>query len=112
MKNIPPFYVGQKVVCIKEHNDPECELRLNNVYTVRSLWLCECGWSIDVGIKDSNILLKGDTTYCCDACDVEQNTDSWLLFCNRFKPLQELKVPMLTFEKIKEEEKEEILTLN
>lgn len=110
--NIPPFYIGQKVVCIKDHNDPECELRLNKVYTVRSLWLCKCGWSVDVGIKDPCVLLEEDTIYYCNVCEVEQNTDSWLLLCNRFRPLQEQKAPMLTFTKIKEEEKEEILTLN
>lgn len=108
--NIPPFTIGQKVVCINDvffsHGiDGEITPKNGNTYTVRGIFNSVRGFSITlVEIKNNERmyrdgLLKIVVTEC-------------RFLAHRFRPLQELKAPILTFEKIKEEEKEEILILN
>jgi hypothetical protein len=44
--------VGDRVVCVKSHKDPECPLKKGATYTILSIDICACGdISIDVGIK-------------------------------------------------------------
>lgn len=103
--NIPPFYVGQKVVYITGKAMPK-----NSIHTVRGAKQHPCGcWAIDIGRKADTPL------HVCyhhrDSDALFTNGIGWFV-SESFRPLQEMKAPMLTFEKIKESEKEEVLILN
>lgn len=106
MKNIPPFYVGQKVVYITGICMPK-----NTICKVSYICREDCGcWVMGVNNEtpsSANIIMRCNLCGCITIPKANHAFD-----CNSFRPLQELKAQMLTFEKIKEEEKEEILTLN
>lgn len=90
--NIPPFTVGQKVICVMEartHNK-EFSLKRGQTYIVQS---------IEYNTKYSTWLIS-----------VFDNGGKWIP--KEFAPIQEQTAPLLTFEKIKETEKEEILIMN
>lgn len=96
--NLPPFYVGQKVVCIEskwigEHPLIFIEEPLKDkTYTVNYIDYDEFYNIWFIGLTEMN------------------QEDEFLSSC--FAPLQEVPAPLLTFEQIKQTEKEEILILN
>lgn len=93
--NLPPFYIGQKVVCVSSseaaHGD---KVFKGAIYTV-----LETGHlpENDIHIAYDYVIVKGNGGY-WDIC--------------RFAPIQEAPAPLLTFSEIKKTEKEEILILN
>lgn len=111
--NIPPFTIGQKVVYTTGINMPK-----NSIHVVSDIHKDPCGcWVIAINKEPLNFGFVGNgyTHYSCPNCGSVRITGAytrkaWLAIS--FKPIQEMKAPLLTFEKIKEEEKEEILTLN
>jgi len=103
MKNkIPPFYIGQKVIAIRNHS--RGLFKKGEVFVVRALTQCVCGnW----GIVITNPTHKKYRCGCGhEVIDIGQ-FGAW-----SFRPLEEMKAPLLTFEQIKKEEKEEVLILN
>lgn len=114
--NTPPFFVGQKVVYISDSTNG---LKRNAVYQITNILIQPCGcFAFDIGLeKHTSLEIQ------CECCDCGRNVQNpfyvshddnfgFWISANDIRPTQELKAPMLTFEKIKEEEKEEILTLN
>lgn len=102
INNLPPFYVGQKVVCIQSHS--RGHFKKGDVFTVKSVLKPCCNWTIDIGFRSSYDLMR------CSCLNTYPYNGHYLAAA--FRPLEELKPPLLTFEKIKEVEKEELLILN
>lgn len=124
MKNIffPPFYSGQKVIYV---GDPCEQLKKNKIYIVNGCKRNECGcWCVDV----SNVvheLFDSITTRCTVCCSIRHSTYGysteiengevsgvWWFPERDFRPAEEMKAPAMTFEKIVQEEKKEVLIMN
>ena len=93
--NIHPFYVGQKVVCIK--SNPTGTLKENKVYEIKAMRNCPmCNASeVNVGfISDRKLINCG-----CGFTEINQG----FYWASRFRPLQEAKFKAVSFEKIIEE---------
>jgi len=106
-ENIPPFYIGQKVICVIPNGKLyETYLIKDKIYTILDINKTPCcnQWSVDVGLRTSH-------THVMCGCGVRRYTD-YKVGAFRFKPLQEMKAPLIMFEKIHEKEKEEILIMN
>lgn len=51
--NLPPFYVGQRVVCVKDNSSKS--IKKGQEFSVLGLNQFSCGcWSIDIGIKSES----------------------------------------------------------
>ncbi len=110
--NLPPFYVGQKVVYITGHNMPK-----NSIHTVNFISKKPCGCSWVIRIDDEKFIpTPGNTNkIVCVQCGVvysRQKDTGEVWDANAFRAIQEAKPPLMTFTQIKEKEKEEILILN
>ncbi len=105
--NVPPFYVGQKVVCVsggKYH-------KTGDVVNVVEISKTQCGcWYIGTSKRSMSYYPNGLKATCDCGCETNDNFTGFSP--NDFRPLEEIKPPFLTFEKIKETEKEEVLILN
>jgi hypothetical protein len=102
--NLPPFYVGQEVIGVipNEKGFPKKGVEYKVLAIKKEL--C-CGLlTIYVGYKTQYTI-----TRCFCGCE-RPNYDFYS--AHRFAPLQEAQAPLLTFEQIKQTEKEEILILN
>lgn len=95
--NLPPFYVGQRVVCINTdgwaeesgRGDPCDGPKYKEELVVNHLYLEDYEWAIVFNKYGS----EGYEHY-------------W------FKPLESIKPPLLTFQQVRQTEKEEVLILN
>lgn len=97
MENLPPFYVGQKVVALKD-SPYHPEMRKGKVFTVLALNFC-CCWSIDIGLK----VMKSHL-YCAD-CNIvfgQHGSIAWKC-AKRFAPLEE-NFESISLEKVLETE--------
>lgn len=105
--NIPPFYVGQKVT-----NIHSCEhYPKGTIIIVSFVEKCQCG-IYHIG---DNTPYSGSTEIRCSCGNVVSPDRvppyySWEHYDVR--AIEEQLMPLLTFEKIKEKEKEEVLCLN
>jgi len=108
--NLPPFYVGQKVVYITGKRMPK-----DSVHVVTGIVKHNCG-HFGIYINTKNFNWGPTTKFClCEFCGKltpvsPGSIKTWSPLS--FRPLQEAKPPLMTFTQIKETEKEEILTLN
>lgn len=96
LNNLSPFYIGQKVVYITGIYHPK-----NTIYTIKDIIKYPCGcYGIDIGEKDTyGISICGDhNSYL--------NTPSNIAYydSNSFRPLQELKFPLISYSKVLEEQ--------
>lgn len=92
--NLPPFYVGQKVVCVddKKRDSRMVYVKLGVEYTISGIIQSIFGYSVFVS---------------------EAWCDSPLgYYHDRFATLQQQNFPLMTFSKILEKEKEEVLLNN
>lgn len=98
---IAPFYIGQKIVCVNVHFTKESGLRpplvKDKTYIVKSIIKCECGsYKIDVGLPS----IIGSTVCLCGC---KTRSLKWHVRADRFRPLEELKLPLITYSKVLEE---------
>lgn len=102
--NLPPFYVGQKVVSLKSGK----ALKKDEVVIVSALFKCECGeWHVQWGCPhgfESNILYD---------CECDRNITymvpymaHWGRNARFFAPLQEQTYPLISLTKVVEENRE------
>lgn len=99
LENLPPFYVGQKVVCIKNHSSGV--VLKDKTYTVTSVLKICCGFRIGVGIEWN----YGTKNVCCSSCTSIRPPDKeWMLSPCLFAPLQESVFPTLTLSRVIEKE--------
>lgn len=77
--------VGDRVVCVKAHSQPECPLKVGKVYIILDMLLCSCGeMCIHVGIGNPG---DWDATSC--GCGRLLNPDSiWWLDPDLFRPIE------------------------
>lgn len=101
--NLPPFYIGQEVVCvdnktyIKVHFKTEDMLHIGETYIIRDIRKGCCEWEIDIGI-----LAKGKIARCICGKASPLNTYSWFK-SSRFVPKQE-QFQAITYSEIKQKE--------
>lgn len=115
MKNLPPFYIGQKVIYITGKNMPK-----NSIHTVTDVFEkgCGCCFSIEIDSKPEPYCVNTDNAidFKCTHCNkvyaitsqnrrVGWNPES-------FRATEDIKASVMSFTKIKEKEKEEILINN
>lgn len=82
MSNLPPFYVGQKVVCI---NKNPLYLKYNETYVVKEIKQFPCGcWAIDVGVSRNNSY----ATYCYKHDSAILDRDCWYTV-DEFAPIEQ-----------------------
>lgn len=108
--NIPPFYIGQEVIYIKSEWFPKYSKHI-----VTYIGKCQCGcWEIYVDGKSwGKNDLKGQNVSCKECCKMFVSNENEIgYFASDFKGIEKMKTPLLTFEKIKEKEKKEILIMN
>jgi hypothetical protein len=102
LNSISPFYVGQKVVCIKGVD----ELKEGREYIVKKVFRASCCsvWIVDVGISIPFPRL------CANCWQWTSPYEGYRY--SRFAPLQQTNFPLMSFSKIVEKEKTEILVNN
>jgi hypothetical protein len=59
---LPPFYVGQEVVCIKDHS--KGTVKKGQCYTILSIEKGCCTWIVDVGVPNIDKSPNCLCTYC------------------------------------------------
>ena len=106
---LAPFYVGQKVVCVKTLI--ASVLVKGNNYTVTGVFKksCGCGYQITVGILSPSDKSRG--TRCCNCNKVnEDKTFEWPFNSACFAPIEKQNLPLITLTQIqtKELEKEQV----
>lgn len=94
--NLPPFYVGQKVVCIQSH--PMGFFKKGQEFTIIDARKMKCcaDWVVDIGIHTHYLEMD------CSCCGATVDNISYYR-SSRFAPIQESKFKAVTFEKICEE---------
>lgn len=112
MKNLPLFYIGQKVVCVETNSTGF--LKVGATYIITAIKEdCSCG--ISYGVNNLKPLggYGAGTKIRCSKCDNIVVSDGIQYFLSsRFAPIQEANLPLMTFSQIKEKEKEKILINN
>jgi len=106
MKNteIPPFYIGQEVVAIRDH---EGWFKKGDEFRITSITPSQCacpGWEVTIGITD------GDEFFHCDDCGqlCRQNVGEIISPADHFRPKLEIK----TFISMKELAEQGLLTIS
>jgi len=100
LNNLPPFYIGQKVVYITGHNMPK-----DSIHIVYDYYQSECGcWSIAIDNKPFEIKETLRRCICCN--DIRNgkafiNNTGWIY--TSFRALKEQSFPLLTYSKVLEE---------
>lgn len=104
LKNLPPFYVGQKVVAIE--NQSQGAFKSGDEFVVKSITRPMCGcvnhWIVDVGVKSWCNLIR--MTSCCSKT-LQMPDSTWFFNANRFAPLQQQKYPLIKLTKVIEKGK-------
>lgn len=104
MTNLPPFYIGQRVVAlVTKNNDIGVVIKKNNVYTVLRTQRCgKCGqWHIDVGVKFDIKEYSNECGSCPADLPIKDNT-AWC-YVQAFAPITE-NFQSITLEKVLETE--------
>lgn len=105
MTNLPPFYIGQKVTCIKG-NKPQKKI---NIVTYIEQWPCGC-WLMEIDNTTPEYTNQfGKCPHCKKHIPNTRMLYGW--HCGSFRAIEE-KPQYMTFEKIHELEKEEVLINN
>jgi hypothetical protein len=95
MTTTPPFYVGQEVVCVKDHT--QGIIKNGQVFKVTSLVRICCGWNVTIGIQSRSAL-----TRCGDCGSVASQGSEWQFASYLFAPKDQFKA--ITFTKVLETE--------
>lgn len=108
LKNIPPFYVGQNVVCVK--GSEEFKIKKGVTYTVTEVVSCKCSTRVSVGIK-GDMVAQPPFQGTCATCKGKLifNRNETYAYSTRFAPTQQKDFPLLTFSKIQKKEKQKEL---
>jgi len=101
LNNLPPFYVGQKVVYITGRNMPK-----DSIHTVLDVKKDACGcWRIYVGMIG---IVYNNSRVKCSVCGIisltKDSLDANYIASTSFRPLQESVFPSLTMSRVIEKE--------
>lgn len=106
LENLPPFYVGQKVVAIANYH----QLVKDEIYTVRGfISPCKCDViEIDLPEKCVKMIYRPPGyPMKCKACGTSLKSNGYSHYKpSRFAPLQESAFPTLTLSRVIEKERE------
>lgn len=109
LENLPPFYPGQKVVCVKSHQDGY--VMYGQSYIVRSCNFHACcrKYRVEIeGVVSRNTfhqILPLGTRVLCGCCMTPKISSGFLPFKpESFAPIQESPFPSLTYKKVVEKE--------
>lgn len=98
--NLPPFYVGQKVVYLGPSNNGYFN---NKEYFVKGI-KAACNHSQSSHIVSVGILVPCGCTNYCETCGFDNSMSGSIgLMSSLFRPVQESKFHAVTFEKILKE---------
>lgn len=107
--NLPPFTVGQKVVCVDPGTNKP--LKKGDKYTITSIHNnCRCGYLVNVDNHtaiglDYRPILNGELC-ACGGCGTLKYSNGFSLYLpTRFASIQESKFRAVSFEKVMEENK-------
>lgn len=105
LNNLPPFYVGQKVVYITGNNMPK-----NSIHIILGIIRMPCGcWVLDIGKKRSSF--KRLTCMLHDYSKKVMDSDVNYFNSTSFRPLLESPFPSLTFKEVIKKERE-LISMN
>lgn len=103
LNNLPPFYIGQKVIYITGISMPK-----NSTHVVSDVWQEPCGcWAIYINNQKVEFVPKEYTNCVCQFCNrITPNIgkikdNCWL--AASFRPLIEQTFPLIKYSKILEE---------
>lgn len=99
--NLPPFYVGQKVVALVTKTIEGVTLLKGSIHTVKGLMQCKCGsWKVDIGFRAGRFAYNE-----CYACGSLYNDCSNIMFVRNtnLSPIEE-NFQSISLEKVLEEE--------
>lgn len=78
--NNPPFYVGQRVVCVKSNK--HLGIKEGRIYVIHNIKKGCCGWDVGIGIRSFGVSS-------CPICLKEEPPSSiWWLMAYRFAPIE------------------------
>jgi len=97
LNNLPPFYVGQKVVCVSSIGP----YKKDNIYTIMIFQACKI-----CGQKRVGCLKSGKTNCIGGSCVHTEVTGYALVYPTRFAPLKEQSFPLIELSKVIEKEKQ------
>lgn len=103
LNNLPPFYIGQKVIYITGISMPK-----NSTHVVSDVWKNPCGcWAIYINNQKTEFMSKEYTHGRCTQCgNVHSNSPLLKDNCwnvQSFRPLIEQTFPLIKYSKILEE---------
>jgi hypothetical protein len=101
LNNLPPFFVGQKVVYITGNHMPK-----DSIHTVLGCKQYPCGhWTVKINTSSGiNYYAKGLTCICLKSrIDIDDGIEYYWAAAS-FRPLQEQKFPLIKLKKIIEKE--------
>lgn len=107
MKNLPPFYIGQKVIYITGLNAPK-----NSIHTVTDIIPKPCG-CFSINIDNKPIIKAKNQHFNCRNCNTSYTKDNALIGwnTNSFRPAQESAFPNMTLKEVIKKELE-VTSLN
>lgn len=97
LNNLPPFYIGQKVVSLQTHKGQV----KGEIYTVTGVFQCVCksyliSWGAPHGIAGA----RCNCHNCCSFMPVPSNNPYWVAPQEYFAPIQENPFPSLTMKQV------------
>lgn len=113
LNNLPPFYVGQKVVCVRSCDSTKWGTgdKVNGVvkgetYTIKAIApnCCGVGFMVDVGLIPKYDVL-------CSKCCKNLGKTLWAN-PKLFAPIEKQNFPLMTFKEIVKKEEEQVLIDN
>lgn len=102
LNNLFPFYIGQKVVCLKDYSyNNEGGFKKGEIKIVEELIKCSCNL---IGVKIRGIKYSLPTV----CYDCHKNLNGTFFDSEYFAPLQQKNFPLIKLSQIKENEKTKI----
>ena len=111
LNNLPPFYVGQKVVANCNHISGIVK---DKIYTVLGVYKSHCGYAINVGIQINLNVYNNTNSICTCGAVFKKPIESYGIHevsTTRFSPLQDQVFPSLTMSKVLEKESQ-LISMN
>lgn len=100
---LPPFYIGQEVVCVKSHSLGAVKKSLD--YTILSIKRVNGIWIVDVGVRiPSDALFIRYTLRESGEKITMQNDGKWWILADLFTEKEEKEFKQITYIKILEQE--------
>lgn len=95
-KDFPPFYVGERVEAIEDHN--QGAFKKGDHFIITSIYKGCCNYKVTVGIKSTS------TNSRCSICRAKTKQESeWIFHARRFRSLED-KFIQISYSEVLEKE--------